>query len=520
MSDNKHIERHILIGLITSTEYLHEIRPIWNDQLLEASMARHLAGWCIEYYDRYNKAPNQDIEGIYFEKLKAGLDQDIAEEIEEDILPDLSDEYEREGFNVDYLLDRTHQYFNERNLERHSEQIRSLISQGELLEAEKLANHYLPVKKELDSDVDLSNSDSLAKIEKAFTTAAKPLVVYPGALGKFLNAQLTRDAFVAFMAPEKRGKSYLLLDLARRSARQRLNVAFFQAGDMSESQQLRRLGIHLMKKSDREEYCGQMYEPVRDCIYNQTDECDLEVRECDFGLVGKSAPTDPKEARQDMTLGKLIELRTDKDNAKYRPCHNCSKYQNSPWGCAWLKKVDVGNPIEPNEATRVFENYFVKKKRRLMLSTHPNNTLSVSRIKTILDVWYRKGFVPDVIIIDYADLLVSDVKEYRHQQNDIWKNLRSLSEERHCLLVTATQADADSYKAPLLKLQNFSEDKRKYGHVTALFGLNQDPGGREKEIGIMRINTLVVREGVNNPGQIVHVLQNLKRGQPILTSYW
>ncbi len=513
--ENKFIERHILIGLITSTEYLQEIRDTWNIHLLESPMAKRLASWCIEYFDKYNKAPQKDIEGIYFQKLKSGLPKDIAEEIEEDILPDLSEEYERDNFNLQYLLDQSKKYFNERHLEKHSEQIRAYVNSGELLEAERLANEYRPLQKEVGTAINLSDPASLERVDKAFSTALQPLIQYAGALGQFWNHQLTRDSFIAIMASEKRGKSYMLLDFAKRAVKQRLKVAFFQAGDMSESQQLRRIGINLLKKSDREEYCGKMYEPMKDCVYNQLDECSREVRECDHGAEFEGTP-DVDWLRKEVTKNDLIKAL--KDSPDYKPCHNCREYQHNNWGAVWLREVNVGHALERGEVVRAFQRYFVDKKRGLMLSTHANNTLSVPQIKTTLDIWYKQGFVPDVIVIDYADLLTSETKEFRHQQNDIWKNLRSLSEERHCLVITATQADADSYGRNTLSMKNFSEDKRKYAHVTAMWGLNQDPKGREKEIGIMRINEIVVREG--EPQRVVSVLQNLKRGQPVLTSYW
>jgi hypothetical protein len=87
-------------------------------------------------------------------------------------------------------------------------------------------------------------------------------------------------------------------------------------------------------------------------------------------------------------------------------------------------------------------------------------------------------------------------------------------------VVTATQADAKSYDQDRLKLANFSEDKRKYAHVTAMYGLNQDKDDREKKIGIMRINEIVIREGEFSATNEVYVLQNLRRGQPHLGSYW
>lgn len=521
MSNNEpHVERHILIGLITSVDYLHEIRPVWNSLFLQSQTARIVADWCIEYYDVYNKAPGTDLEGIYYEQLKNNkLPKDIAQELEEDILPDLSDEYERaEKFNVQYLLDRTRLYFSERNLELWEEEIRNLRETGDVAQAERLAQNYTPVEKHAAEDLDLSDPESLKNVEKAFSQQMKPIVEYPGALGMFINHQLTRDAFIAFLAPEKRGKSYQLLDLAKRGVRQRLNVAFFQAGDMSENQQLRRLGIHLAKKSDLSIYTGDMWEPVKDCIKNQADTCDLNVRESYVGLVGEDAPVTEESARNGLTKDQLINLY--EENPDYKPCWNCSKYQSQKWGCSWIKKVHVDSVLQKNEAVKLFKDYFVKNKRSFRLSTHSNNTLSVSKINTILDEWYRKGFVPDMIIIDYADLLTDTSTDYRHKQNEIWKDLRSLSQERHCLVATATQADAKSYRSNILTLDNYTEDKRKFGHVTAMFGLNQDPEGRENEIGIMRINQIVVREGEANIRQVVHVLQNLKRGQPVLTSYF
>jgi len=86
-------------------------------------------------------------------------------------------------------------------------------------------------------------------------------------------------------------------------------------------------------------------------------------------------------------------------------------------------------------------------------------------------------------------------------------------------VISATQADAESYKKGRLTLSNFSEDKRKLSHVTAQYGLNQDPSGREKALGIMRINEIVVREGAFSSDHEVYVLQDLAAGRPFLESY-
>lgn len=103
------LERKIIIGLITSTEYLKRIRPVWESLLIESSTARILAGWCITHFDKYHKAPNKELETIFFQKAD-NLDKETAEEIEEDILPDLSDEYLIDNIDLDFLIPETLSY--------------------------------------------------------------------------------------------------------------------------------------------------------------------------------------------------------------------------------------------------------------------------------------------------------------------------------------------------------------------------------------------------------------------------
>jgi energy-coupling factor transporter ATP-binding protein EcfA2 len=140
------IERQIIIGLITSAEYLKRVKSVWNPELLESNVARLLSLWVWEYYDAYGKAPGKDIESIFFTKLKEGMVQkDVAEEIEEEILPSLSEEYTQEEFNLEYLWDETKKYFNDRHLAVHSEIIESLRAKGKLEEAEKIAREFRPL---------------------------------------------------------------------------------------------------------------------------------------------------------------------------------------------------------------------------------------------------------------------------------------------------------------------------------------------------------------------------------------
>lgn len=137
------IERKIIIGLITSTEFLKRVQGIWNARLLESSTAKRIALWCWEYFDKYQRAPGKDMEMIFFSRLKSGkLPRDIADEIQEDILPNLSSEFVREPPNVEALIEETLTYFEDRNLALFGQNIEALRASGEIEEAKKMALEF------------------------------------------------------------------------------------------------------------------------------------------------------------------------------------------------------------------------------------------------------------------------------------------------------------------------------------------------------------------------------------------
>ena len=510
------IERRILIGLIVSTDYCQRVLPIWDIKLIQAPEIKRIAVWAIEYFKKYNQACNREIETIFYSKANT-LPKDIAQDIEEDILPSISEEYDQTGLNIEYLFDETITYFNKQRLIQHANELLALAEGDRGGEAETVALNYKSVVKENANDTDFSDPSILEKIKVAFATSAEPLISFPGVLGQFWNHSFVRGGFVAIMAPEKRGKTFMLLELALRARKQKRNVAFFQAGDMTENEQIVRTSIYLAKKSNKPKYCGKQFQSVADCVNNQLDKCDRQERLSSFGCF---AGQDVEFLRKELTLEDLKLAK--EQNEGYKPCHACEEYTQNSWGVPWIQQVDVGDALEAEEAQKYFDKFFIKNKRHFKLSTHPNSTLSVKASDVIMSNWEKQNnFQPDVIVYDYPDIMVDDnIKEFRHKQNQIWKDLRAISQKRKALVIVVTQTDADAYKTDTLSLSNFSEDKRKYGHVTAMYGLNQDKEGREKKLGLVRINEIIARESDFDNKKQVYILQNLSRGRPFLDSFW
>jgi hypothetical protein len=511
-------ERKLIIGLITSTEFIQGIIHSFNIQLIESLTAKRLAMWCLEFYNKYHVAPGKAIEDIFQEKLKKGLPKELALEIEQEILPGLNEEYLAEDFSTEHKIVQCISFLDEKHHRLHSEEVLGLIKAGRLEDAKKLQAEFKPLPGKVKTGIDMSSPEILGRIEKAFSNTSECLIWYPGALGKFMNSQLVRGGFVAFLAHEKMGKTWRLIEMGLRGASQKRKVAYFSAGDMNEDQLIKRICINRAKKSDKEEYSGKMFEPVRDCALNQNDTCERAERECDFGIfTGKPADL----LRKETNLPDLIEAW--KTNRDYVECHNCSKYaKNNALGVPWIRKIDVGDPLDVREAQKYVKHFFIKYNRNFKISCHPSGTLSVAKALDIMDIWEKEeGFKPDIVIFDYPDIMTDATeKDFRNKQNKIWMDMRGVSDIKDCLTLAVSQADAESYTKDTLQLQNFSEDKRKYAHPTAWYGLNQDHQSREKELGILRINELILREGDFSVKNQVTVLQNLRRGLPFLTSYW
>lgn len=454
------LERSVLVGMIVDKTVLSKIGSKWNGTLFASSYANLVASWCVDYYRRFNDAPRRSIESIY-KDWSFKNDNDTQSKIVYGFLSGLSSEYENTEINSDFLIDRAGLHFNYVRLNRLKEEIDSKLSSRNIEEAEKLITEYSKIEIGAGSGIDLFIDQQA--VEDTFNQDnSKPFIEYPGDLGIFLQNSLQRDCFVAWFGQDKSGKSFILLDLAWRAMLQRRKVAYFEVGDMSERQVKSRFMVRAAKHPIRAKggwpYTFQY--PVS--IVPQSD--------------GTGIAT---------TKSKTFDKPLDRIKA-------------------WEKCCEVMK-------TKVKSN-----KSYFRLSCHPNSSINVMGIESILDSWEREGWVPDVIVIDYADILSppSGKLEYREQINTTWKQMRALSQKKHCLVATVSQSDSEVYDKKLMTKRNFSEDKRKLAHVTALYGINQTDG--EKNCGLVRWNCLVLRDGSFNVKDVCFVAGCLDLANPII----
>ena len=455
------IERAIVIDMITNKTVLAAISAKWpREGLLKSRQANLIGGWCVEHGREYREPPMRQIQHS-FEKWAAYHSDEHFVEAVRDLLYAVGDEYDEGGgqANSQYRLDQAGEYINLCQAAKLNEELTSQIALGHSRNVADLIAGYTPI-----ALGDRMWSDPVTDVDEIRSTfdrkPAEVVVQYEGDAGKFFGTSLCRDALVAFMGPDKSGKSYFLLDIAYRAMLARKRVAYFEAGDLSKDQVKYRLYARVAQHpylSIREDMKWPCY--VRRPI-------SLHVTQSTAGK-GYTAP----------------EVDVEYEDV---PFHEPLDAEVTIEACEELMRRRV-------KSTR---SYF-------RLSCHANHTLNAEDIRHTILGWEHEGWVPDIVIIDYSDLLapmpgIGHFDE-RGQVNKTWQALRRISQEIHCLVVTATQTNSAAYGKELLDRRNFSEDKRKLAHATAMFGINMTAS--EKEKGVVRLNNIVKREGAYSLGK-------------------
>lgn len=437
-----HETRLVLAGMIHSREVLARAAQVWeNPGPFPSPQANTIASWCVKYLRRYDKPPLlAGVTSLFAGWCNSSRPESTVRLIDS-LLSEITDEHP-DGLteSPQYVLDVASKLFRSASLERLRDQISAHLDLGEVDKAQEAYDSFKPVQMGQGSCVDLFQDDEAMKLAVE-DTAKDVLITYPGALGKFYGDSLSRSCFVAYMGPEKRGKTSFMMDLAYRGILQRRRVAFFEVGDLSAKQIHRRFMIRACKN------------PLKHKTLKVPTSLKIEHKRNEDGVVIPSID---------------VELRDE-------------EYTHPGWDRV-KKKVD-----------RVLVSQVKSRKPYLKVYTHPAGTVTVGLIESLMKEQASLGWVVDAVVVDYADLLTEPgFENIRDRTNEIWTKLRALSQKLDCLVITATQSDAASYLANTLGMKHFSEDKRKFAHVTGMVGINQKED--EKKMGVFRHNWVVLRE--------------------------
>lgn len=158
------------------------------------------------------------------------------------------------------------------------------------------------------------------------------------------------------------------------------------------------------------------------------------------------------------------------------------------------KLKDPKIQLTVKERLDIFQKEF---KGKLVIKEYPTLSISVNSIRSLLvQLKNYNGFVPDILIIDYLELLRStrDIQHEYQAQQRVAEELRGLSMEHNLLVWTATQTNRSAKAKALITDAELGDS---YGKIRPCdFSISLNQSEEEFDNGKMRVYIMKSRNGV------------------------
>lgn len=475
--------------MIVSDKVLPSIIQYLSEDIFELTIVRRISKWLVDYYVLYQRSPKEQIEDLYLQH-KSSLTNEESEEIRE-FLTRLSAEYVDNNLNEEYLKDQAIAYCKKQYLIKMAEQVKALSEAGKVEEAEQVFK--LKTLSSQSSTFEwVAPLDDIQYINRTFDHFDEEFLKFHGDLGELIGP-IDRGWLMGVMGPMKRGKTFQLQNLGVEAILNGKKVAFISC-EMTDKQ----MSLRIFKQIGSFGFENKNYKyPIFDCEKNQKNICTLSYRVCRTGKP------------QDFTY----------NPNNYVACSICR--DNKELSVQYIPAVwYVLEPRPKLERKLLLDR--IKKFRNthgrnlLRLISFPRYTAQIKDIENALDfIEIKENFIPDVIIVDYAEILAPEHPgERRHQIDSTWMLLGKMAVDRHALVITGTQTNRGAIFKQSLDPTDTAEDIRKMANVDLMIALNQTP--TEKREGIMRINLVAHRHKDFDIQQQVMTLLQLEVSQPSL----
>jgi len=352
--------------------------------------------------------------------------------------------------NLLYSLEQAEKWIKLQYIKKIKENLEDCIIEGNIDKAENVLISFERIKIPNGNGVFLLNDKN--EILNAFLKEEEYLFSFRGALGELVGS-FTRGDLVSFLAFTNKGKTWWQLFSGYEAVTNGLNVVFFTL-EMTLTQMIRRAW---------QCFTGQAMndEKVRIPFFRYNEK----IKKYDIEFVDKQ-----------------------------------------------VKKIDLENIDKYQKKFR-----FQFRGGDMVIHSFPAFSSTVNDIEIFLNnLEYYDNFIADVIIIDYADIIKPDSfrNEYRHQLDNIWKQLRSLAQKKNAVVITATQSSRAGALKDVSETE-VAEDIRKLNHCSKMIVLNQTK--EEQENGIVRVKEIKKRNERRDFREVA-VLQCLDIGRVYLDS--
>lgn len=187
-----------------------------------------------------------------------------------------------------------------------------------------------------------------------------------------------------------------------------------------------------------------------------------------------------------------------------------------------IERASLRDPDSRNVITAKVRREF-RRRPPLIIKEFPTKGLDIMGLTAYLDGLERhEGVVPDLLVVDYPDLMKHDAKNKRVEIGEIVEQLRGIGVARNCAVVVPSQSNAAGEKATTVQTTDFAEDISKLATADVVYTYSQTPA--EKRLGLARLGAGKDRN--HKDGFHVLITQAYNIGQfclesvPLPNDYW
>lgn len=161
-----------------------------------------------------------------------------------------------------------------------------------------------------------------------------------------------------------------------------------------------------------------------------------------------------------------------------------------------------------NMITKKMEHF--KGRWKLYIKRFPTNGLTIKGLEAYLDGMERfHNFVPDVLIVDYADLMQIGSANLRIDTGIVYKDLRRIAIERNTAVITASQTNRLAEDVKVITIKHLGEDYSKAATSDNIIAYCQTAA--EAKLGLARLFLAKARDEERE--QTILISQCYRMGQ-------
>ena len=163
----------------------------------------------------------------------------------------------------------------------------------------------------------------------------------------------------------------------------------------------------------------------------------------------------------------------------------------------------------------------------LIIKEYPTKSASSRSIRTHLEKLRMRDINPDMMIIDYGDLLrpISGKNEKRHELESIYEEMRGLAQEFNCSCWTASQTNRSGLNAEVITMESISEAFNKCFVADFIFSLSRTVEDKQSNTGRLFVaknrngpDGLIFPVSMTTANVQIEVLQSSAEEQRVLTT--